>query len=68
MQEAASLFVSGDGSSVTVYVVLALVAFVAVVQQVQQARRRALGRRFPASADVVEQGYPRANPWADFEA
>lgn len=41
--ESLPLFVSGDGSSVTVYVVLAMVAFVAVCVMMRTARRRRIG-------------------------
>ena len=67
MQQVQQMFVSGDGSSVTVYVVIALVLFEAVCVQVRSLRRRSLGRRFPPSADFTELGYPR-NRWTEFEA
>lgn len=49
--ESLPLFVSGDGSSVTVYVVLALVAFVAVCVMMRTARRRRIGSVFQPVAD-----------------
>lgn len=42
MQESVPLFVSGDGSSVTVYVALSLIAFLAVCV-LTRARRRYIG-------------------------
>lgn len=43
MQESLPLFVSGDGSDVTVYVVLAALAFLAMCAMMRSARRRHIG-------------------------